>query len=244
MGVRNLRGQFTKGYHAPNGFKMGHIPHNSESLEGDKYNRLLVVGDSGERKNGNIIWDCICDCGKKTKVRTSPLKSGQIKSCGCLQTEILRDRHREKNPVWKGDMIGYQGAHDRINKERGKPSLCDECGTTDKDKRYEWANLSGDYQNIYDYKRLCDSCHSKLDKIEKNFRQKGVTAWASFGKRFGYWKFFEDEAVRKGQIKLLDHIASEEGWEETRDLYAEELGLPIKYPQLFAKLKSRLEERK
>jgi len=36
-------------------------------------------------------------------------------------------------------------------------------------KRYQWASLTGDYADINDYKRMCQSCHAKYDKIYKNF---------------------------------------------------------------------------
>jgi hypothetical protein len=33
---------------------------------------------------------CKCDCGTIKQVRLQELKNGQIKSCGCLQKEILK----------------------------------------------------------------------------------------------------------------------------------------------------------
>jgi hypothetical protein len=32
-----------------------------------------------------------------------------------------------------------------------------------KSEAYEWANLTGDYQNPADYRRLCVPCHRKFD---------------------------------------------------------------------------------
>ena len=31
------------------------------------------------------------------------------------------------------------------------------------DKEYEWANMTGDYDNPKDYKRMCKKCHHKQD---------------------------------------------------------------------------------
>lgn len=55
-------------------------------LSGMKFNRLLVISecDDSVKKYG---WHCLCDCGSKTIVATGALKSGQIKSCGCLWKE-------------------------------------------------------------------------------------------------------------------------------------------------------------
>lgn len=56
----------------------------------------------------------------------------------------------------------------RVSNKRGTPRKCEECGTTDKNRRYQWANMTGKYSDIYDYKRMCQSCHSKFDKIINN----------------------------------------------------------------------------
>jgi hypothetical protein len=67
----------------------------------------------------------------------------------------------EANPNWLGDAVGYSGLHVWIRKQRGTPSVCEECGDTNA-KRYEWANISGDYlRDISDFRRLCVSCHRR-----------------------------------------------------------------------------------
>lgn len=38
-------------------------------------------------------WDCLCDCGNITSVRTNDLKSGKSKSCGCTHRELLIQRN-------------------------------------------------------------------------------------------------------------------------------------------------------
>lgn len=75
----------------------------------------------------------------------------------------------ELNDSWKGKEATYSAFHRRLEAKYGKAKKCDECGTTDKEKNYDWANLSGDYKNLKGYKRLCRSCHWKHDKIYKNF---------------------------------------------------------------------------
>ena len=53
-------------------------------LTGQRFGKLVVLGDSGKRCNGAVMWDCACDCGEKSKVRGDGLKSGRSKSCGCM----------------------------------------------------------------------------------------------------------------------------------------------------------------
>lgn len=62
-------------------------------LTGQRFSRLLVVVRT-EHKNRNSRWVCICDCGKQTIVDRSGLKSGNTKSCGCLNEESRRNKPR------------------------------------------------------------------------------------------------------------------------------------------------------
>lgn len=40
---------------------------------------------------------------------------------------------------------------------------------------------------------------------------------------------FVHNVIREERIKVLDFISDKQGWEESRDIYAEKLGLPRKY---------------
>jgi hypothetical protein len=80
---------------------------------------------------------------------------------------IPRDQTGSRNARWKGDQAQYQALHLRVAQLRGKPSLCETCGTTTA-TAFDWANLTGDYKNPMDYKRLCRSCHSKMDRTIRN----------------------------------------------------------------------------
>lgn len=78
-----------------------------------------------------------------------------------------RNQSREMNTSWKGKNAGYAAFHYRVQKMRGTPMVCSMCETTTA-KRFEWANISGKYHDVYDYIRLCKSCHSKFDDVIKN----------------------------------------------------------------------------
>lgn len=78
------------------------------------------------------------------------------------------------HPAWKGDGAGYSQMHLRVSQLRGRPQLCEQCGATEG--RMEWANLSGNYADPMDYKRLCRCCHMRLDEIgrKSNESRKGA----------------------------------------------------------------------
>ena len=56
---------------------------------GKKYNLLTVLEYSHRNERGELIWKCQCDCGNIAYVKTSSLRSGHTKSCGCLYSPDL-----------------------------------------------------------------------------------------------------------------------------------------------------------
>ena len=56
-------------------------------LTGQRFGKLVAVSEVG-RKNGMVLWECLCDCGKHTNVVSSSLARGNTKSCGCMTTKV------------------------------------------------------------------------------------------------------------------------------------------------------------
>ena len=79
-----------------------------------------------------------------------------------------RNQFGENNSSWKGDRAGYKALHYRLYKARGRPQKCEVCGCSKRNRRYQWANLTGKLSDLNDYKRMCESCHAKYDKMIKN----------------------------------------------------------------------------
>lgn len=88
--------------------------------------------------------------------------------------QVPRDQKGEKNASWKGSAAKYNALHARVRAARGTPSRCEDCGTTTA-KRYEWASITKNYEDIYDYKRLCSSCHHIFDDIARNLHGSRAT---------------------------------------------------------------------
>jgi hypothetical protein len=61
---------------------------------GKKFGKLTVIEESSQRKGNAICWVCRCDCGNITKpLNGTLLRSGQVKSCGCLVIEGNKARN-------------------------------------------------------------------------------------------------------------------------------------------------------
>ncbi len=69
---------------------------------GKKFGRLTVTGYSYKDQRGNRIWSCHCDCGNITQVAAANLHAGNVKSCGCLRRDWMKDGRRYKE---RDDMI-------------------------------------------------------------------------------------------------------------------------------------------
>lgn len=65
---------------------------------GKRFGRLTVLNETERRdKNGNIYYECKCDCGKFVTVIGTSLRRKATKSCGCLN----REKITKENPFYK-----------------------------------------------------------------------------------------------------------------------------------------------
>lgn len=71
----------------------------------------------------------------------------------------------------KSGTTEYRIIHFWVERQLGKPSVCENCGIIDA-KKYGWANLSGQYkQDVSDWARLCTTCHNLIDKNHNRDKQ-------------------------------------------------------------------------
>ena len=66
-------------------------------LMGQRFGRLVVIERAGTSKNGQVIWRCLCDCGKEADVLSISLRRGLTRSCGCLSREKVSERTTARN---------------------------------------------------------------------------------------------------------------------------------------------------
>lgn len=84
-----------------------------------------------------------------------------------------RTQKREKHPRYLGEEASYNTGHYRVSAWRGKPKYCEVCGLDDPNRRYEWANLTKNYGDIWDYKRMCVPCHRRHDFVPSQVCRNG-----------------------------------------------------------------------
>lgn len=71
---------------------------------GNTYTYLTVIERAENSAEGRARWRCKCKCGNETIVLGKHLRSGNTKSCGCLQ----RERAAESNMKRAGSLIGQK----------------------------------------------------------------------------------------------------------------------------------------
>lgn len=82
-----------------------------KDLTGQIFNYLTVIERSGSAKSGNAKWLCRCICGQTTTITSYQLRSGSIKSCGCLRKRLLS---KQNHHSWKGGRIKTGGGYIQI----------------------------------------------------------------------------------------------------------------------------------
>lgn len=80
-----------------------------------------------------------------------------------------RDQWGPNNHAWKAADATKYAFHRRLYSRFGKPSKCTVCGTTSS-TNYDYANLTGKYEDMSDYAVMCRSCHWKYDQKILNIK--------------------------------------------------------------------------
>jgi len=57
-------------------------------ITNQRFGKLVVVSKHHQDKRQEWFWECKCDCGNTKIVSGYKLRSGNTKSCGCLQKEV------------------------------------------------------------------------------------------------------------------------------------------------------------
>lgn len=142
---------------------------NSKSLvdlTSKKFGRLTVIKRVENNKFKQVQWLCKCDCGNEKIIVGSALKSGDIKSCGCLKKEqdyinIAHITHNKTNTrlynIWKHMKYRCNSPKSKRHKfyyDKGI-KVCDDW-KDDFMKFYNWAINNGYDKNL------------TLDRIDNN----------------------------------------------------------------------------
>lgn len=88
------------------------------NLKEKKYGRLTVIRRI-KNDGKNVMWRCLCICGKYVNVKSASLVHNRTKSCGCLHREVV-----SKKPYYHiFTLLKRRKRYAKFNKEKKTCSL-------------------------------------------------------------------------------------------------------------------------
>ena len=103
---------------------------------------------------------------EKTKGRTF---TGKRKHSSETKSMRRKNHLAEKNPMWKGDLVGSYALHMWVKSLLPKPKLCQKCN---KIPPYDLANATNIYnRELKNWIYLCRRCHMISDGRMNNLKQ-------------------------------------------------------------------------
>ena len=90
-------------------------------LTGQRFGSLTVLRPA-ENIGNRTAWVCRCDCGQKSIVSTSSLRTGHTKTCGC-QCGICLEQFQNRK-VFKNNTSGVSGVEWLPREQKWKATIC------------------------------------------------------------------------------------------------------------------------
>lgn len=175
-------------------------------LTGQRFGKLTAI-EKVDGPGTGAWWLCKCDCGRETAARATHLKSGNIRSCGCLQRQHLIDMvgkkfgrltvlSRAQNtkdgfPQWCcicecGNEVIVRGKYLRNGHTKSCGCLLAE---TTRDHARENATHGLSYTRIYAiWNGMVNRCHSQESRAYKWYGARGIEVCDEW--RNDVWAFY------------------------------------------------------
>lgn len=151
----------------PNAQSCGCLQKELRNETGNQYGKLTVICPYEDKPP--YKWLCRCACGNEIAVIRSRLRSGNVKSCGCLigQAHRLPEGESALNALYysykqTAKRRGFEWIIDKTQFENLSKQLCHYCGAKPSQKRYSNYKKDGTPagNGIYIY--------NGLDRIDSN----------------------------------------------------------------------------
>jgi len=155
------------------------------NIEIFKYGSLFLTAMISEKQMKHIL--------KLAKINKERYKKYGHNLLGFKHKEETKKRIAikqmgDKNPMWKGDDVGYLALHEWIRKNKPKPKFCEICKVKPP---IDLANISKKYKrDINDFEWICRRCHMKKDGRLKRLHRKKIKKIKEKCKSCGNWEIY------------------------------------------------------
>lgn len=160
---------------------------------GKTFDRLMVINRSEHKNNdGRYTYICRCECGKEVNVTKNNLVSKRTRSCGCLNSEIHKERFKECRESF--NFTEY------LNKTFNRLTIIKYDGFIDKEHRFTCQCLCGTVkENIIIHNILSGNTKS-CGCIRTEIQLEGLDGYEAIVNKRERGKFTRSE-LRKQIIK-------------------------------------------
>lgn len=199
-----------------------------QDLTGQIFARLTVQEFSHTVVQGRqSYWKCSCSCGNHSIVTSGNLKSGAVKSCGCLKLEANSERHRDRAQAYEGLRFGLLVIESVESCEGGTKCrcICDcgkstvktltlvvngkirSCGclvTNGRKRQTPTREITGTPTHT-SWLAMLSRCHNPNHHAYDRYGGKGITVCDRWKESSGFLNFFLDMGLRPDG-KSIDRI--------------------------------------
>lgn len=84
------------------------------NIAGEVFHRLTALSPVRDHR-GVKVWKCSCSCGGATTATVGSLRSGHIRSCGCLRSEVVATKNHRHGGIRSPEYTAWIGMKQRCN---------------------------------------------------------------------------------------------------------------------------------
>lgn len=159
-----------------------------KDIAGKQFGYLTAIEPTGEKNRKDLIWRCVCKCGKEVEYPATRLLTGNTLSCGCLRGEHFK----EINKYFDGTSL-RQSIEEKVHSTKAMSGYT---GVTTK--RGKWkAYIRYKGQNI------SLGCYTKLeDAVKARARGKELVQMDALGLLDFYEELHKDDPARPNREQV------------------------------------------
>lgn len=188
---------------------------------------LTIIKRSGNYKDGSIIVECICECGKAKNILLSRVLKGKTKSCGCIYKHRMKELaigekynkltvrkfHSIKNENLMFNFECDCGNEKVLSLSQVKNGSIKSCGCMYKTQE-GLSSKDEKHRKMYNmYNNMIKRCYNKNNIYYDNYGGRGITVCDRW--RESFINFYKDVVNHLGfpdENHTIDRIDNDKGY--------------------------------